>query len=148
MQINTRPLAYEDLDRVCEIEEQSFSMPWKKQDFQEMIENDDSHYMVITLDDYIIGTAGYTFNGFEGYINNVAIDKAYRGRGYSKLLLLALLDEGRARNVFEYTLEVRVSNAPAIALYEALGFKTEGVRKRFYERPVEDANVMWLRQEL
>lgn len=146
MVINTRIMTDDDLDRVCELEEKSFSMPWKREDFKDMIERDDSHYMVITLDGLVIGTAGYTYNGFEGYINNVVIDSDYRGNGYSRILLESLLEEGRARGINEYTLEVRVSNAPAKALYEGLGFKSEGIRKNFYEKPVENAEVMWLRQ--
>lgn len=146
MVINTRIMTDGDLDRVCELEEKSFSMPWKREDFKDMIERDDSHYMVITLDGLVIGTAGYTYNGFEGYINNVVIDSDYRGNGYSRILLENLLEEGRARGINEYTLEVRVSNAPAKALYEGLGFKSEGIRKNFYEKPVENAEVMWLRQ--
>ena len=57
-----------------------------------------------------------------------------------------LLTVGRKNGVPEFTLEVRASNAPAIKLYESLGFKSEGRRKNFYERPVEDAEVMWLRE--
>ena len=93
MVINTRIMTDDDLDRVCELEEKSFSMPWKREDFKDMIERDDSHYMVITLDGLVIGTAGYTYNGFEGYINNVVIDSDYRGNGYSRILLESLLEQ-------------------------------------------------------
>lgn len=145
MAIETRPLREEDLDRICEMEERSFSMPWKREDFKDLLEHDESVYMVIILDGYIIGAAGYTFNGFEGYINNVVIDEDFRGKGYSKILMESLLNHGRKEGINEYTLEVRVSNTPAVKLYESLGFVSEGVRKNFYERPVEDAFVMWLR---
>lgn len=145
MAIETRPLREEDLDRICEMEERSFSMPWKREDFKDLLEHDESVYMVIILDGYIIGAAGYTFNSFEGYINNVVIDEDFRGKGYSKILMESLLNHGREEGINEYTLEVRVSNTPAVKLYESLGFVSEGVRKNFYERPVEDAFVMWLR---
>lgn len=145
MAIETRQLCEDDLDRICEMEERSFSMPWKREDFKDLLEHDESVYMVILLDGFIIGAAGYTFNGFEGYINNVVIDEDFRGKGYSKVLMESLLDHGRKEGINEYTLEVRVSNTPAVKLYESLGFISEGVRKNFYERPVEDAFVMWLR---
>ncbi len=143
--IETRSLEENDLDEISRIEEEAFSMPWKKEDFKELIESNSSDYLVITFDKKPIGTAGYTFNGFEGYINNVVIDKNYRGKGYSKILMEALLKEGRSKGIDEYTLEVRVSNTPAIKLYEGLGFVSEGIRKNFYEKPTEDAAVMWLR---
>lgn len=146
MKLETKKLEPSDLDRVCEIEEASFSMPWKREDFEDLIERTEANYLVILLDDYLIGTAGYTFNGFEGYVNNVAIDPLYRGKGYSKVLMEALIEDGLKKGVKEFTLEVRVSNLPANRLYESLGFVSEGIRKNFYEKPTEDANVMWLRK--
>ena len=145
MQIETRRLESKDLDRVCELEERSFSMPWKKCDFEDLLARDESVYFVILADGVLVGTAGYTFNGYEGYINNVVIDENYRGKGLSKVLLTRLLEYGKSQGVFEFTLEVRVGNKPANGLYESLGFVNEGIRKNFYERPTEDANVLWLR---
>ena len=145
MKVEVRDLREEDLDEVCRIEEASFSMPWKREDFQDLIASDNSIYLVILADDRVAGAAGYTFNGFDGYINNVVIDVDRRGQGLGKVLMKELLTVGRKNGVPEFTLEVRVSNTPAIKLYESLGFKSEGVRKNFYERPVEDAEVMWLR---
>ena len=146
MKIEVRDLRTEDLDEVCRIEEASFSMPWKREDFQGLIDSENSVYLVILADDRVVGAAGYTFNGFDGYINNVVIDVDRRGQGLGKLLMKELLTVGRKNGVPEFTLEVRVSNTPAIKLYESLGFKSEGVRKNFYERPAEDALVMWLRE--
>ena len=147
MKIEVRDLCTADLDDVCRIEESSFSMPWKREDFQDLIDSSNSIYLVILADDRVVGAAGYTFNGFEGYINNVVIDIDYRGQGLGQVLMKELLTVGRKNGVHEFTLEVRVSNTPAIKLYESLGFKSEGVRKNFYERPVEDAEVMWLRDD-
>jgi ribosomal-protein-alanine N-acetyltransferase len=146
MKLETRKMEPSDLDRVCEIEEASFSMPWKREDFEDLLVRTEANYLVILLDDYLIGTAGYTFNGFEGYVNNVAIDPLYRGKGCSKVLMEALMEDGLKKGVKEFTLEVRVSNVPANRLYESLGFVSEGIRKNFYEKPTEDANVMWLRK--
>ena len=147
MKIEVRDLCTEDLDEVCRIEEASFSMPWKREDFQGLIDSNNSIYLVILADGKVAGAAGYTFNGFEGYINNVVIDIDRRGQGLGRALMNELLTVGRKNGVHEFTLEVRVSNTPAIKLYEGLGFKSEGVRKNFYERPVEDAEVMWLRDD-
>ena len=146
MKIEVRDLREEDLDAVCAIEESSFSMPWRREDFQGLIEDNNSIYLVILSDDRVVGAAGYTFNGFDGYINNVVIDIDHRGQGLGRVLMKELLTVGRKNGVPEFTLEVRASNVPAIKLYESLGFKSEGRRKNFYERPVEDAEVMWLRE--
>ena len=145
MEINTRLMEIADLDRVCLLEERSFSMPWTRKDFEEMMARGDSTYFVICDGGTVIGTAGYTFNGFEGYINNVVIDEEYRNLGLGKVLMQALLDYGKRKGINEYTLEVRVGNVSANRLYESLGFVSEGIRKNFYERPTEDAYVMWLR---
>jgi [ribosomal protein S18]-alanine N-acetyltransferase len=145
MDINTRLMEIADLDRICQLEERSFSMPWTRKDFEEMIARGDSAYFVICDGDTVIGTAGYTFNGFEGYINNVVIDEEYRNLGLGKVLMQALLDYGKRNGINEYTLEVRVGNVSANRLYESLGFVSEGIRRNFYERPTEDAYVMWLR---
>ncbi len=144
MEISVRDLQDDDLDIISDIESRSFSMPWKKEDFKHLIEDNQSVYMVILVDGTPVGTAGYTYNGFEGYINNVVIEESFRGKGLSKILMEALLKRGRESKINDYTLEVRVSNAPAVRLYESLGFESAGVRKNFYEKPVEDAYVMWL----
>ncbi len=146
MLIETRPLCDEDLDRVCEIESATFSMPWSRQDFADLIRDNNSVYFVITLDGEVIGQAGYTDTLGDAYINNVAIAEAYRGRGFGRRLLEDLIMNGLSKGILNYTLEVRVSNAPAIRLYESLGFTCAGVRGRFYEQPVEDAYVYWLRK--
>lgn len=145
MEIEIRELRDEDLDRVCELESLSFSMPWKKEDFKELIESNNSVYLVILADGLVVGTAGYTDNGFEGYINNVVIDEHYRRHNLGSRLMEALIKYGNEHGVKDFTLEVRVSNASAIALYEKFGFESAGVRKRFYEKPIEDAYVYWLR---
>lgn len=145
MSESVRMISENDLDRVCEMEADSFSMPWKREDFVDLMKDSSSEYVVIERDGIVVGAAGYSFNGFEGYINNVVIDSKYRGQGLGKALMEGLLSLGREKGVNEFTLEVRVGNIPANRLYESLGFVNEGVRRNFYEKPVEDANVMWLR---
>ncbi|MCR5278597.1 MAG: ribosomal protein S18-alanine N-acetyltransferase [Lachnospiraceae bacterium] len=146
MNIVTRPLSDDDLDRVCEIERASFSMPWKREDFAALIRDNNSVYLVIEADGIIAGQAGYTDTLGDAYINNVAIEESYRGNGLGRILMEALIADGLSKGILNYTLEVRVSNTPAIMLYESLGFECAGVRKRFYEQPVEDAYVYWLRK--
>ena len=75
----------------------------------------------------------------------IAVHGACRGRGYGRLLMERLLREAEEENVEDITLEVRASNAPAIALYEAYGFQKEAVRKNYYSGPTEDALIYWKR---
>lgn len=140
-------LTREDVDEVCKIEEAVFSMPWKARDFIEMIEADYAYYVVAKEDGIPIGCCGVRNMCGDGEITNVVIreDKRRLGAGYR--MLQFMMNEARTRGVNNFTLEVRASNAPAIALYERLGFVSEGVRPSFYEKPREDAIIMWKRNE-
>ena len=81
----------------------------------------------------------------EGNIDNVVVDEKNRNRGIAGMLIDELIKLGESEGIYDYTLEVRVSNAAAIKVYERAGFKGEGVRPHFYEDPTEDALIMWRR---
>ncbi|MCR4922743.1 MAG: ribosomal protein S18-alanine N-acetyltransferase [Lachnospiraceae bacterium] len=134
-----------DIDAVCSIEEECFSMPWRREDFLQMIENDHMSYLVVKDAGEIFGGAGIREIVGDIEITNVAIKAEYRNQGYGHMLLQALLEKGRELGGKAFTLEVRISNVAAISVYKDLGFLTEGVRKNFYEKPVEDALIMWKR---
>ncbi|MDO4188205.1 MAG: ribosomal protein S18-alanine N-acetyltransferase [Lachnospiraceae bacterium] len=138
-----REMTESDIEKVSLIEEECFSMPWKPDDFREMIKRDNMTYVVALVDGEIIGGAGLRCIVGDGEITNVAISKAYRGNGYSKPMLSELLLLGKKLGCSAYTLEVRVSNEPAIRLYKSLGFNEAGIRPNFYEKPKEDALIMW-----
>ena len=145
--ITIREMTLEDVDRVCELEEMAFSMPWHKESFIEMIENKDALYLV--ADDEcagVIGCCGVRSIVGEGDITNVVVHPDYRKKGVAYEMLSQLLLHGEKDfGIKEFTLEVRYSNMGAIHLYEKLGFVSEGVRKNFYEEPLEDALIMWKR---
>ena len=79
----------------------------------------------------------------EADITNVAVVEKFRGKGVATELLEQLFLRGYERGIENFTLEVRVGNAPAIHLYEKLGFERSGIRPNFYEKPKEDALIMW-----
>ncbi len=137
-------LTEEDVQAVSIIESETFSMPWKAKDFLEMINLDYAYYIVAKENGVPIGCCGVRNMCGDGEITNVVIQKNHRRRGYARQMLRFLMEHGRERGIRRYTLEVRRSNAPAIALYEELGFRCEGVRKNFYDKPVEDALIYWL----
>ena len=113
--------------------------------FMELAEDKNSIFLVAEKAGEIIGGCGLTHILDEGDIHNVMVAPAYRGQGIATRMLEKLLGEGRNQGICEFTLEVRVSNAPAIRVYEKLGFVSEGIRPKFYEQPVEDALIMWKR---
>lgn len=145
MEVNIRPLTEEYVDQVCVLEEEAFSMPWHKESFMEMIANENACYLVALVGEEVVASCGLRHIVGEGEITNVVTKNTMRGQGIGRQILLQLLEEGAKMGAQVFTLEVRVSNAPAIHLYESLGFVSEGVRKNFYEDPTEDALIMWKR---
>jgi ribosomal-protein-alanine N-acetyltransferase len=93
----------------------------------------------------IVGFAGMWLAFDEAHITTIGVDPPYRGRGLGEVLFLAMVDEAIARGANWLTLEVRVSNAAAQALYRKYGFTVHGTRKRYYSDNNEDAHIMWSR---
>ena len=101
--------------------------------------------LVLKEDETVRGYCNFRVIAGEGELMRIAVHGACRGRGYGRLLMERLLKEAEEENVEDITLEVRASNAPAIALYEAYGFQKEAVRKNYYSGPTEDALIYWKR---
>ena len=145
MELTIKALTEEYVDAVCVLEEEAFSMPWHRESFLEMIQNKDACYLVGILDGVVVASCGLRNIVGDGEITNVVTNAGMRGKGIGRKMLLKLMEEGVNMGVEAFTLEVRKSNVGAIHLYESLGFVTEGIRKNFYEEPVEDALIMWKR---
>ncbi|MBQ3259234.1 MAG: ribosomal protein S18-alanine N-acetyltransferase [Clostridia bacterium] len=121
------------------LEALSFADPWSETALREELANPCAHFLVAERDGRVVGYVGCHHMAGEGYITNVAVHPDCRRQGVARQLLQeALL---RWQHLSRVTLEVRVSNAAAIALYEGLGFVCEGVRPRFYAHPTEDAAI-------
>ena len=135
----------EDVPFISRLEEETFSMPWSEASFLQMIEKEDTDYFVAEEDGRLLGGCGLLLVAGEGNITNVVVAPEARRRGVATGLLTCLMEAGDRAGLGAYTLEVRVSNAAAIALYEKLGFVSEGIRPHFYEKPAEDAMIMWKR---
>lgn len=145
MELIIKPLTEENVDAVCVLEEEAFSMPWHRESFMEMIMNKDACYLVGISGQEVVASCGLRNIVGDGEITNVVTKASERGKGIGKQMLLKLMEEGTKMGVEAFTLEVRKSNMAAIHLYERLGFVTEGIRKNFYEEPTEDALIMWKR---
>lgn len=140
-----RKLKREDVKTLAELAKECFSVPWTANAFAELVEDTNSRYLVAVVQDEVVGCCGVTNAFGDGDINIVMVAKAYRGQGIASRMLEELFCSGKELGIGDYTLEVRVSNAAAIHVYEKLGFVSEGIRPRFYEKPVEDAMIMWRR---
>ena len=127
------------IDGIAEIEKVCFSSPWTREGIAQELSNPYSHFLTAVTDTVIAGYIGVQEICGEAYITNVAVLPSYRGNGIAKALLNGAISGAKSRNCEFITLEVRESNAPAIALYESLGFETVGKRKNFYSNPTEDA---------
>ncbi|MDE6063517.1 MAG: ribosomal protein S18-alanine N-acetyltransferase [Lachnospiraceae bacterium] len=136
----------EHVPAVSLLEQSAFSMPWSAQDFLDMVEREGTLYLVALHEGQPIGVCGVIDACGDGDISNVAVEEAWRGRGVGRTLVATLMEWGEEIGIRNYTLEVRVSNKAAIRLYESLGFQSEGIRLGFYEKPREDALIMWKRQ--
>ncbi len=93
--------------------------------------------------DDIVGFAGLWVMVDEAHITTIAVDMAHRGRGLGELMLIELIKLGQAAGASHMTLEVRVSNTVAQALYRKFSFRENGIRPRYYSDDREDALVMW-----
>lgn len=145
MEIVVRELREGDIPELARIEAESFSMPWSADAFRELLDRPYCTYFVALADGQIAGCCGYTDTCHEANIDNVVVASGYRNLGIGQALLQRLMEHGRTSGIEAYTLEVRVSNLAAIHIYEKFGFKSEGIRPGFYEKPVEDAMIMWRR---
>lgn len=139
-----KPMDLSELDGVMVVEHDSFTVPWSRKMFEDELKNQNAHYFVLKTVDHVIGYGGYWRILDEGHITNVAVHSDYRGRGYGKRILAAMIEHAQSLEIHAMTLEVRVSNHPAISLYKSFGFESAGIRKGYYADTHEDAMIMWL----
>ncbi|MGM9986890.1 MAG: ribosomal protein S18-alanine N-acetyltransferase [Bacillaceae bacterium] len=145
MQVAFREMEASDLDKVVYVEEQSFTLPWKKEMFQEDLNNPYADYLVIEHEGEIIGYCGTWVVFEDAQITNIAVLPSFRGKKLGEQLLKTVIDRLKQKNVSILSLEVRVSNKVAQNLYRKLGFQEGGIRKGYYKDNHEDAVVMWVK---
>lgn len=139
------PMTAEHISQIAALERACFSHPWSEALLENELWNDAAVVIVAEGEDgTVLGYAGLQTVLDEGYINNVAVDEEFRRQGVADELIAAFVRYGQANLAF-LTLEVRASNAPAIALYAKHGFVQAGRRKNYYEDPKEDALLMTLK---
>ena len=122
------PMAEEHIDGVVTLEEATFSVPWTRADFEREVR---------------VGYAGMWHVVTEGHITNVGVLEEVRCEGIGSMLMEKLIEKALEKEMTGITLEVRMGNRPAQALYHKYGFKAEGIRKNYYPDTKEDAIIMW-----
>jgi [ribosomal protein S18]-alanine N-acetyltransferase len=147
-----RTLGERDLDEIVAIEAASFSNPWTRQMYLRELQNPDVSFLyVLRVPVEGAGRPAHHIAGFcsfwlvldEVHVNNLAVRPDYQGRGLGTALLQYVLQAGADRGATRATLEVRRSNAPALRLYERLGFSVAATRPNYYVSPPEDALILW-----
>ncbi len=140
------PMRRRHLRQVLRIEEVCYPQPWSSTLFlSELAQRASRRYTVAMVGPLVVGFCGLMLVVDEGHVTNVAVDPAWWGRGVAALLLLDLARAAPALGAKHLTLEVRVGNDRARALYGRFGFAPVGLRKNYYAETGEDGIVMWVR---
>ena len=135
-----------DVSAIAELEKLCFSDPWSEKSIASEVDNRLSYWLVAEIDGVVAGYIGSQTVLDASDMMNLAVSPDYRRKGIGQALVNALVEHLQQNKVIALLLEVRVSNAPAIALYESLGFEQVGRRPKYYHNPREDALIM--RKEL
>jgi ribosomal-protein-alanine N-acetyltransferase len=142
-----RRMKAEDLPSVGAIEALSFPNPWSESTFMGEIQNTPVSFPFVVVrkpEDEVVAYIVFWQIRDDVQVNNIAVHPECRGRGLGEAMMRFAIAKVRAAGAEFMTLEVRQSNAPAVALYKKLGFEALGTRKNYYTRPDEDACVMGL----
>ncbi|HSL25112.1 MAG TPA: ribosomal protein S18-alanine N-acetyltransferase [Acidimicrobiia bacterium] len=137
-----RPMTRGDVAECLRIERATYPTPWTEGIFTDELTAVGRVYLVAEAEGVVAGYAGLLLVIPEAHVTSVTVDPVFRGRGLGTRLMLRLMDEALASGARSLTLEVRLSNLAAQALYHRFGMAPVGVRKKYYQD--EDALVMWV----
>ncbi len=141
--IDLAPLTLDDVDAAVALEARTYPTPWSSQVFRDELTAEGRSYLkAVDAERRMVGYGGLMVVGEEAHITTVVVDEAHRGGRVGTRLMLELVDRAVGAGARSLTLEVRVSNAAAQALYRRFGMAPVGVRKRYYVD--EDALIMWV----
>ena len=169
-----RPMTWDDVDQVGDIEREAFPTLWPGTSYRREMRNRQAEYSVCVHQDervflparppkrnlldwlrrrrqepqpgkeepLLLGYVGQWYMAGEAHIVSIAVRESFRRQGIGELLIIGAMEMAMRRDAQVVTLEVRVSNDPAVALYEKYGFKQVGLRRRYYADNGEDAFIM------
>ncbi len=143
--ITFRNMSVDDLDDVMAVEVNSFTIPWSREAFfNELTKNQFAQYLVVEVDQKVVGYCGVWIIVDEAHITNIALLPEYRGMKLGEALMAKVIELAREMGAMRITLEVRVSNERAQNLYRKFGFEEGAIRKQYYTDNMEDALIMWV----
>ncbi|MGH9297420.1 MAG: ribosomal protein S18-alanine N-acetyltransferase [Acidimicrobiales bacterium] len=132
------------LKTVVAIEQQVFPTPWSLSLYlSELAMGSGRAYFVATAESEVVGYAGLMIAVGEGHVTTIGVAPRWQRHGVGRRLMLAVAATARERGAEDLTLEVRVTNTGAQALYHEFGFVPAGIRKNYYAEVHEDALIMW-----
>ncbi len=141
-----RAMELEDVEAVSAVEGLCFPTPWPPETYRRDLRyHGNSHYLVVERaegDHRLVGFCGYWLIDDEAHISTIGVHPDYRGLGLGEYLLASLLGDAHDRGARSASLEVRVSNSTAQALYLKYDFRVTGRRRRYYRDNREDALLM------
>ena len=144
MNIKIVPMTADHLEELEKLERICFSRPWSRKMLAEELDNECAAFLVAedAVTGKVVGYAGLLVVADEGYITNVAVFPEYRRQGIAAQIIQVFINFAMGNRLAFLTLEVRPSNAAAIALYQGFGFEEVGRRKNYYDLPKEDALIL------
>ena len=147
--IRIREMSAEDIEDAYNLEKTNLGKEaWTQKQLLDALTRDDTVYLVAEKAGRVVGLCGVQNISGDGEITNVSVSGDCRREGVAYKMMKQLLERGNGIGIKDYTLEVRAKNAPAIGLYERLGFVSEGVRPGFYDEPKDDAVIYWKRKQV
>lgn len=129
-------------EEIARLERECFCDPWSEKALIDSLGQETSLFLVCEEKGKVLGYVGCYAVCSEAAVTNVAVFPEYRRQGVAEALIKELIIRAEKKGCETVCLEVRVSNSPAISLYEKLGFENAGVRRGFYTNPREDAYVL------
>jgi ribosomal-protein-alanine N-acetyltransferase len=142
MEFQIVPMQAQHVPEAAAIERLCFSDPWSENSIRAELDNPLGLWLCALCGGRVAGYVGSELVPDEADMMNLAVLPEFRRQGAAELLLQTLVLALKERGIVSLTLEVRASNAPAIALYQKNGFRQVGCRKNYYFHPTEDAWIL------
>ncbi len=144
--LELKPITPQMLKAVVELDQLCFGGLWTMEGYEREIDSSNADLLGLSFPGYsplLVGMGCLWAIVDEAHITILAVHPRYQSQGFGQFILLSMLASAQRRGLERASLEVRTSNKGAIALYQKFGFKTAGIRKRYYSDTGEDALILW-----